>query len=368
MDKSTLSKQSLILILTLAFSVSARAEDVARPSIESANPSEVSNSTSTQKPLRQVLLERLVRRDGAPASIVILNSIESKRTRIGDELPKAIETAMAGYGKLNIRREDFTLPVMTMEEIRITMARYDADLIIFPVVKGESVDLFLFDRRLPYNLYAHSEQIRPDLLDSPTDEAARELTRLLIRRTLFRYLNNQHFELPREETLPVLQAEIPKWVASAESLNLVNREITSRYYLNASIGAAINMSRSAQLWNSNLIGLQFGLRIWDKFYIEAQVASFSYNAFVGSLRYEFVNRNSPFRINVGLGFSFVTRDKVWNLDQTIGLGRYSYFAVASTSLLFPIGEVYLKLEGQAFVAPSIDQFIWTVMPGIQVHF
>lgn len=392
-EKTTLSKQILILFLSLTVSVSARAEDAVRPmentSAPTSTPTPTPTSTPTptpsstaiplptpsptaavtgEKSLRQLLLERMVRRDGTPAETVILNSVESPTTRLGDAMPAQLESAMRSYGDLKLRREAFALPMITMEEIRLTMARYNADLIIFPVVKKDSIDLFLFDRRLPYNLYSHSEQLRADLADVPTEEAARELTRLLIQRILFRYLNNQHFELPREESLPILQAEIPKWIASSDSLNLVNREITSRFYLNASIGAAINMSRSAQLWNSNLIGLQLGVRIWDKFYLEAQISAFSYNAMVGSLRYEFVNRNSPFRVNVGLGFSFVTRDKVWNLDQTIGLGRYSYFAVSSVSLLFPIGEVYIKLEGQAFVSPGFDQFIWTAMPGIQVHF
>jgi hypothetical protein len=402
MDETKLSKQNLIFFLAFALSVSARAEEGVRPSENTTSPVVNSVSTPTQttqpvsetpttntvptssspsvlpnltptnsgpeKSLRDLLLERLVRRDGTPATIAILKAVETPASRLGEEFPAAIEAAMQSFGSLNMKREDFALPVVTMEEIRLTMARFNADLIIFPVVKKDSVDLFLFDRRLPYNLYAHSEQMRPELEEAPPATAARELTRLLIQRLLYRYLNNQHFELPREETLPVLQAEIPKWIASPESLNLVNREIIGRFYLNASLGAAINLSRSGQVWNSNLIGLQLGIRVWEKFYIEGQISAFSYNAFVGSLRYEFVNRNSPFRVNVGLGFSFVTRDKVWNLDQTLGLGRYSYFAVPSVSLLFPIGEVYLKLEAQAFVAPSIDQFIWTAMPGVQVHF
>ncbi len=294
--------------------------------------------------------------------------MQTTASRLGTELSQWLEVAMKTYGRINVRREEYALPAMTMEEIRLAMARFNADVVLVPIVKPESVDIFLFDRRTPYNLFAHSEQIPQALRGAESTTAAQELTPLLVRRILYRYLNNQFFELPREESLPVLQSEIPQWIASQESLELVNRELTSRFYLSASLGAAISMARSTQLWNSNLIGLQLGIRLWDKFYLEGQVSAFSYNAFVGSLRYTFVNRDSPFRINVGLGFGSVTRDKVWNLDQTIGLGRYSYYIVPSASLLFPIGEVYLKLEVQSFTSPSFNQFIWTVMPGVQVHF
>ncbi len=323
--------------------------------------------------MREKLTEKLVKRDGTPANVVVMNATETTASRLGLEISKAVEVAVKSYGKGDVHREEYALPAMTMEEIRFAMARYAADILIVPVVRPDAVDLFLFDKRTPYNLYAHSEEVPPEFVatgGSAVDPqtVATTLTRVLIKRLLFRYLNNQYFELPREESLPVLQAEIPQWIASPESLNLVNREITSRFYLSASLGAAINMPPSRQLWNSNLIGLQAGVRLWDKFFLEGQFSSFSYNAFVGSIRYQFINRDSPFRINVGLGGAFVTRDKVWNLDQTVGMGRYSYYIVPSAAVLFPIGEVYLKLETQVFVSPGLNKFIWTFMPGIQVHF
>lgn len=344
------------MVLIATASVGARAEEESAP------------AEQTEKPLRQQLAEKLVKRDGMQASVVVFNSVEIEPSALGAEMPGALEAAMKTFGPLNVRREDYTLPAVTMEEIRLAMARYDVDVLIAPVVNPASVDLFLFDRRMPYNLFAHSEPMTSELYDLPKAQVAAELTRRLIRRILFRYLKNQSFELPRQETLPVLRSEIPQWVASQDSLNLVNRELKSRFYLNVSLGAAINMGLSNQLWNSNLVSLQAGVRLWKKFHFEAQLSAFSYNALVTSFRYTFLNRDSPFRVNVGLGFAFVTRDKVWNLDQTIGLGRYSNFFVSSCSLLFPIGEVYLKLETQVFVSPSFNQYIWTVMPGLQVHF
>ncbi len=320
------------------------------------------------KSARDQLIEKLTKRDGTPASIVVFAAIETPQTALGINISKMLAAALQSYGKLDVRNEAYALSALTMEDIRLAMARYNVDILITPLVRETTLDLFLFDRRTPYNLYAHSEEIPPNLRGSPTETVAQEMTRLLIKRILFRYLNEQFFELPREESLPVLQAEIPQWVASEDSLNLVNREFTSRFYLNFSLGAGISLAKSGQLWNSNLIAVQGGYRITGKLYFEAEWAAFSYNAFVGSLRYTFVNRDSPFRINVGLGGGMLNRDKAWNADQTIGLGRFSYYIVPSAALLFPIGEVYLKLEGQAFVSLGFNQFVWTVMPGVQIHF
>lgn len=336
---------------------------VSAPPVSSSVPTQ---QPEVKKPLRQQLVDRFTKRDGSKATITIFSSDKSLRP-LGNHFDASVETAFRSYGTLDVKREQFSLPAITIEEFRFTMARFNVDVLVIPVVNKDSVDLYLFDRRTPYQLYAHTEALPPGGEAAP-EKTARDVTRLLVRRLLFRYLHNQYFELPREESVPVLQAEIPAWVASQESLNLINRELVSRFYVSTTLGAAVNLSRSGQLWHSNLFGFQAGIRLWDKYYLEFQLASFSYNVMAATFRRTFINRDSPFRVNVGLGFAFVTRDKVWNLDQTIGLGRYSYFFVSGVSLLFPIGEIYLKSELQMFISPSFNQFIWTYMPGIQFHF
>ncbi len=350
---------------------SAAVDNNGTPQQAAPVPAVDTSAVTAPKPggsLRDRLVEKLTKRDGSSSSIVVFSAVESPSTELGTEISKTIALAFQNYGKLNIRQENYALSALTMEDIRIAMARFNVDVLITPLIRGNTIDLYLFDRRFPYNLYAHTEEVPGTLAGAPAAQVAQEMTRVLLKRLLYRYLNDQFFELPREESLPVLQAEIPQWVASDDSLRLVNNELTSRFYLNFSFGAAMNMSRSGQLWNSNAIGAQLGVRLFDKLFFETQFLAFSYNAFVGSLRYTFVNKESPFRVNVGLGFAFVTRDMVWNLDQTLGLGRYSYYFVPSAALLFPIGEVYLKLEAQSYVAPDFSQFIWTLLPGVQIHF
>lgn len=359
-----------ILLLVFSLSAVARAEESEAPPPATAPAAEEAQAApAPKKPAREQLIEKLTKQDGTPASIVVFNAIETPATALGIDLSKMLAAALKSYSpKLSIRKENYALSALTMEDIRLAMARFSVDVLITPLVRENTVDLFLFDRRTPYNLYAHSEEIPPGLRGQTSGVIAEEMTRLLIKRILFRYLNEQFFELPREESLPVLQAEIPAWIASEDSLNLVNRELTSKFYFNISLGAAMNMGLSGQLWNSNLLGIQLAYRLHKKLYFETEVLAFSYNVFAASLRYEFVNRDSPFRVNVGLGAAFVTRDKVWNLDQTLGLGRYSYYVVPSAALLFPIGEVYMKLEGQMFVDLGFSKFIWTFMPGCQIHF
>lgn len=374
-----MAKRFTILFFALGLFAFSRAENpiAGNPGTVAPTPSAAPSAAPTattpapepkKKSLREQLFERLLKRDGTPASVVIFAAMETTATELGQEFSRTIEAAMKSYGRIDVRREDYMLPAMTMEEMRTAMVKYKADVILIPIVRDDAVDLFLFDKRTPYQLYAHSEVI-PNVFPKPAPAVtAAETTRLLMRRILFRYLRNQYYELPREESLPVLQSEIPKWIASPDSLQLVNREIKNRFYLNISLGAAINMARSDQLWNSQLLGAQFGVRVAKRWFVEAQFATFAYNAFVGSVRYTFLNRQSPFRVNVGLGFGMLTRDKVWTSDQTIGLGRFSYYIVPSAAVLFPIGQVYLKLEGQLFVPPAFNQFVWTFMPGIQVHF
>lgn len=318
--------------------------------------------------LVQQLINKLTLRDGKRAEIVVFSPIDESKARVGKSVASQIVSAFRSYGPVNVRGETDVLSDLTLEEFRNLMARHKADILIGLVTRDTHFNMYLYDRRTPYAVYAHSEQIPETARATLNETTAAAYTRLLVRRLLFRYLNNQYFELPREESLPVLQSEIPKWVASEESLSTLNREYVSRFYGGMVIGAAISMGRSGQLWNANLVGIQLGMRVHDNLFIEGTATSAAYNSFTGSFKYLFMNRDYPFQLTAGLGFSFVTKDKVWILDQTIGLGRYSYFITPSASVMWPIGDVYLKLETQVFVSPSFSQFMFTFMPGLSFYF
>lgn len=347
---------------------SAIAPETSTPSAAPANASPLQTSPTGAPSLVQQLIQKLTLRDGKRADVVVFSPTDETKSKVGKSVASQIVTAFKSYGPVNVRGEADVLSNLTLEEFRVLMARHQADILIGLVTRDSHFNMYLYDRRSPYAVYAHSEQIPETDRNNLTEAKAANYTRLLVRRLLFRYLNNQFFELPREESLPVLQSEIPKWVASEEALATLNREYVSRFYGALVIGAAISMGRSGQLWNANLVGLQLGVRLDDKLFLEGTAHAAAYNSFTGSLKYLFINRDYPFQVTAGLGFSFVTKNKVWILDQTIGLGRYSYYVTPSASVMWPIGDVYLKLESQVFFNLGFSQFMFTFMPGLSFYF
>ncbi len=347
---------------------SAIAPQTSTPSAAPANASPLQTSPTGAPSLVQQLIQKLTLRDGKRADVVVFSPTDETKSKVGKSVASQIVTAFKSYGPVNVRGEADVLSNLTLEEFRVLMARHQADILIGLVTRDSHFNMYLYDRRSPYAVYAHSEQIPEADRANLTEAKAANYTRLLVRRLLFRYLNNQFFELPREESLPVLQSEIPKWVASEEALATLNKEYVSRFYGALVIGAAISMGLSGQLWNANLVGLQLGVRLDDKLFLEGTAHAAAYNSFTGSLKYLFINRDYPFQVTAGLGFSFVTKNKVWILDQTIGLGRYSYYVTPSASVMWPIGDVYLKLESQVFFNLGFSKFMFTFMPGLSFYF
>jgi hypothetical protein len=135
------------------------------------------------------------------------------------------------------------------------------------------------------------------------------------------------------------------------------------------IGSALSRSRSKELWNANMVGLQFGVKVYKRFYFEIAASASSYNIFTATARYQFLDRESPLRFAVGLGVGMATKKLVWVADQTAGLGIYSYYIVPQASLILPIGDVHIRADFQIFASPfSFKQFIFTFQPGIQFSF
>jgi hypothetical protein len=368
----TVPRSLLILLLLLSLAGRARAEvfsDTGPPQPKAgADANAELSPQQRQAQMLKKLQEKMLSIDGKPASIVIFSPMDSTTNKVGGAVAQAVLADLKLYGPVNARIENYVLQDLTMEEMRVSMARYRADVILALALKNSNFDMYIYDRRSPYNIFAHSEAI-PDVAQlNLTPTAAQEYARFLLRRTLYRYVSDQYFELPRQESLPVLQTEIPKWVASKESLQVLNREILSRFYGAMGMGAALSRGPSKLFWDSNIIGIEMAIRLYKEFYIEGSWDAFSYNAFVGSLKYIFSNRSSPFKLGVGLGLGYASNEKVWVLDQTPGLGRQTTWIVPDFSVLFPVGDIYLKVETKDYFQPSLKRFIFTFLPGIMVYF
>ena len=351
----------------------AFSESTAGNSNADRNPSVDLNANSAQlAEARARLLEKLKAKltnyKGEPVSVVIFNPMDYTTTQVGPIVLKNLEESLKLYGDLKIKTEQFQIENLTLEEFRTAMTRFRADVLILPVLKSTNFDLYIYDRRTPYYIYAHSEAI-PELTQLQiAPEAGAYYAKLVLRRTLYRFINDQYFELPRQETAPVLQSEIPRWIASKESLQTVNHEILSRFYAGVSTGTAISLGVREKWWNAPLLSVSLGYRVWDKLFMEMSLETSSYNVAVGALKYVFENKSSPFRVGVGLGAAYATNRLVWVVDETFGFGPSSIFAVPSVNLLFPIGDVYLTLEAKSFIGIDQKKFLWTFGPGIAVHF
>ncbi len=314
------------------------------------------------------LAKKLIEKDGTPVPIVVLDPLDSTRERVGHEIVEVFKAQFARYGEYDFQVKNEMIKSLSLIELRRNLHKFHAKILLVPVISDTTFDLYLYDKRSPTKLFAHTEVLSNVDQLKLTQEVAATYARLLLRRALYRYIRDEYFELPDQISAPFLQNEIPKWVASQRSLAMVNRESLSNFYVSLEVGAALSIDPAQEVWNSDLIGAELGVRIVDNFFLEAQAKAFSYNAFTGSAKYLFTRKDSPFRLLAGIGYSYVTSKKVWNLDQTEGLGQSTYYVTPSLTLLFPIGDVYLKAEAQFFYGMGNGNNIFTIAPGLLIHF
>lgn len=322
---------------------------------------------------RNALLKRLGQkltgRDGKPVSIVVFSPMDFTSNQVGPLVGDTLARGLKSFGNLSVRQEEHLLANLTLEEFRRAMTEFKVDVLVAAVLKNSNFDLYIYDRRTPYYIYAHSEAIPEVTQLNITPKVATYFGRLILRRSLFRYVNDQYFELPREEYAPVLQSEIPRWIASRKSLAEINREITSRFYLSATTGTAVSLGTDGKLWNSPLLALQIGFRPAWNFYLEASAHSSSYSIVGGAMHWMFQGRKSPFKFGVGLGAYYATNEKVWIQDSAQTLGPESILIAPIGTLLYPIGDIYLKVLVKYMVdITSTGQNMFAFMPGIQIYF
>lgn len=369
-----------LVLLEMSVSPQSLAQEIASNTDNSnSNITQNENPTSAEavrvshfkQTARRVLLNKLSQPDGAPAKIYVLTPINYTELKLVDPLASQIQNTIQSYDKnIDIRRSNQSMPALTLESFRLTVAKLNADIVIISVLNSTAFEMYLYDKRTPRQIYAHSEPLASSARYELTQEAASYYTKLLIRRTLYRYIKNQYYEMPRDDTPPILQTEIPRYIASTESLEMINREVRSNFYISIGMGAAISKGITDKFWNSNLNSGQLGVRLYDKWYLEASFNMFAYNAPVAAVKYLFSNRDSSFRFMGGLGVSYFLKDRqVLNWDQTNGQLQHRYYVVPSFTLLLPISEIYLKAETQLYMPTrALDRFVFTIMPGLMVMF
>jgi hypothetical protein len=329
-------------------------------------------STDVEKEERKTgiakLVQKLTKKDGTPARIGVFRPLDYTTLKFEDIAQKTILASFERYGKFDMHPVEDSPKSLTLEEFRRLMIKYRLDILVVSVLNPTNFDLFVYDRRTPYAIYAHSEVVPPEIqyrLDGPTVE---EFVKADVRRCLYAYMQNQYYELPREEIRPLLTREVPRWIASLENYKMVNREILSRFYGSISVGAAVLVGSNGNSWNSNLVGLQFGARVLGDLYLEAALDLFSYNAAILSAKYMFTSKDNPFRFSLGLGAAQAINQHTLNWDQTYSQGSTGQYVVGSGALMFPIVDVYFKVESRTYVGLGGAPTIFSVMPGIFLMF
>jgi hypothetical protein len=349
---------------------------MATPDLDpSSAPIDTKNPRNAQlERIRQLVIQKLrtmlSNKDGSSANIVVLAPFDYTQSKLEAAAGRIIDESFKKYGDLKMRQVPYELKNVTLEEFRNAMAKYDADILVVTILRNTTFDLYIYDRRYPYYIYAHSEPIPATTVFPMEEKIAENHLKKLVRRTLFHYARNQYYELPREETIPFLTAEIPRWIASVDSLKLVNREILSKYWLSIHMGAAVTVSPRGQVWNSNLLGATVGYRVKEDYYIEGMLDLFSATTLGIYGKKLFSNKNSSFKFSAGIGIAaaLMAGSKTLAHDRTNAIAPGQIFAVPTISILYPIVDVYLKADARLYVGMTRPGYVFTINPGLLIFF
>jgi hypothetical protein len=335
------------------------------------SPSEKSEDMMQTVKEKQQGIARLVKKlspgKGKTATIVLLRPIDYTTMDFADLASFTLEKTLQKYGKFNIQNKTFSMKGLTLEEFRKIVARTQADVVMVTVLKPTNFDMFMYDRKTPYYIYAHSEVLPEANQYKLTKDIVADYMKILIRRTLFGYLQDQYYELPRDEAPQVLKSEIPRWIASNDNLTIVNRDIVSNLYASVGFGTSVAMG-GAGSWTSNLLSLEVGMRATDTLFGELGFDAFSYNALSGVLKYGFISRDSPFRFYLGGGLAYAFNAHTLNFDQLHTQGLGNAYVEGVGEICFPIIDIYFKLEGKLLYGMGSGSMVFSVIPGLMLLF
>lgn len=341
-----------------------------------ASPQEYQDSglrIAEGKPERDELLDLLARKlrnpRGQPVSVVVAAAIDTTVQKVGNNVTREAIKMLLTYEHLRLKETKYQLGEVNLESLRHTLTRHQSHVLVLPIVSDELFSVYIYDRREPYYVFAYSEKIPKTVQFTVQPQASIHYARITMRRALYRYIHDLAYELPRSQAPPVVSADLPRWIASTEVVSEYNERVSSNFYATFSTGAILSKGEnSATWWNSQVIGLNLGVRAIGNLYLEGGVEASAYNSLIGSVNYIFESQQTPIRFGLGLGAAYVTSRHVWTFDQTFGIGIDSYFAVASANVQFPIGGVYFKVEHRSFIGIQQREYMFTISPGLMVQF
>lgn len=332
--------------------------------------SQAAASQQDEQAAISLLKQRFTDDNGQPSKIALLTPLDYTNLSLGKIVGGAMQQDLIQYGITTAKQEDYVIDSLTLDAFRTAKIRTRSNVLLLSVLKADQFEVFLWDAKQPYQIYAYAEPI-PDLnQENFTVELAQYYGQVLIRRVLYLYLQNYYLDLPRLEKRPIIVTDIPRWVASEKLVERANKDILSDIYASASVGAAFAQGSAGKVWGSNVISASAAVRIWDQFYFELSLQSFALTAGLGSIKYYFEALDSPFIFGVGIGGGIGYNKHTLEYEQVddrIPLGRAVSMIAPSVAILFPIGDAYLKAETLVMLGSNKQNAI-AFLPGLLLKF
>jgi len=363
-------KECLIFCLLVLSCVSSFAETETETQVPQ-DPQEVKrqNINQLREQAKNTLVNKLKNKDGNWLDVQTLPPIDFVGMKDLSPVSSVVEDFLKVFApELKVKLADYKLKSVSLEKLRIAMAVTRADILVVSVVLPNSIDMYLYDKRTPHQVYAQSEGFAEGTQFNLSVPMAEHYARLSMRRTLYRYISEQFYDLPRDDSPPILKRKIPRVIASYQAVEMINREANSNLYASINWGSALTQGVTGKLWNSNLISLELGYNFYDNWFVEAAADICAYNFAVGSLKYSFHDREKAFRFMTGVGLGVLSNRHTFDWDQSNDITGRKYYVVSSISVLFPISDVYLKLESRAYLGLDGVSRVYTIVPGLHIFF
>lgn len=322
-----------------------------------------------KKAARKLLLSRLLNSENKSVRIRILPPMDYTSLQTPNVVTETIQRGIRMYDEnLNVEIAEYKMKSLTLEQFRDAVTKLNTDLLFVTVMHASNFDMYLYDRRMPYQIYAHSEPIATSAQYDLTAEVAAYYSKLLVRRTLYRFIKNQAYELPRDESPPLLKLEIPRFIASKESLDFINSESTNSFMAQVGLGSSLSRGENGKMWNSSILSVQAGYKVMDRTFVKLGFEMAAYNAILGGISYNFMGKDKLFKTELGLSLAHAITSKTLDWDRTNGIDGGSMHVVPSAAVIVPLMDVSFRVDTQLFIGIKEKTMMLNVIPGIGISF
>ena len=322
-----------------------------------------------QKQAKEAPVEKLKRGEDDWAEVTVVKPINLSSLKEADFLKPIVEETFQSFNEdIDVSESPYLPQGISLDMFRKAVAETKADLLVSTVILPGNIDFYIYDKRDPYRVFAQSEVFAEGNQEELRFDMAQFYAKQGFRRALFRYTSNQAYELPRDGSPPILQSEVPRFIASYQAVEMVNREVYSNFYASVNWGGAMSRGQSGKFWNSSLISLELGANIFGRWYLEAAGEISAYNTAIGSLKYMVSDRDEAIRLMFGVGGAVLSTRHTFDWDQSNDIKGRQYYAVPSVSILFPVSDVFIKVESRMLLGLTHNSQIFTFMPGIHLWF